>query len=288
MSLLLLFLTVLFAPKVKGAQSWLSLGFFRFQPSEFAKISLILMLAKFLSRYPPLTLRTFAAGLAVAAPAILLLLAQPDAGSALVYMAITFGALFVAGTPLRYLTTIVGAGIAVAPFLWLSLKEYQKMRLLVFLDPTKDPLGAGYNVLQSRIAVGSGGFWGKGFLQGMQSKLRFLPEPHTDFIFGVYAEEFGFFGTCILLALFAILFYRVIMTGLRSRDVRCKILIAGTSIWFWFQMFESIGMSIGLVPVTGLPLPFLSYGGSALLSVFIALGIIGSVHADGVQRIRQI
>ena len=288
LTLLLLLLTALLAPRVKGAQSWLSLGFFRFQPSEFAKISLLLVLSKSLSRYPPLSLKPFLIGLAVASPAILLVLAQPDAGSALVYIVITLGALFAAGAPVRYLASIMGAGIVAAPFLWLGLKDYQKMRLLVFLGPTRDPLGAGYNVLQSRIAVGSGGFWGKGFLKGMQSKLRFLPEPHTDFIFSVYSEEFGFLGACVLLLLFAIVFHRMITAALRSRDVRCKVLVAGAVTWIWFQAFESIGMSIGLLPITGLPLPFLSYGGSSLLSIFIALGVVGSIYADGAQRIRQI
>ena len=286
LTLFLLFLTALLAPRIKGAQSWISLGFFRFQPSEFAKISLILLLSKWLSRYPPLNLKAFFGGLGVAAPAVVLVLAQPDTGSALVYLVITLGMLFIAGTPLRYLGAAAGLSVAAAPFLWFFLKEYQKLRLLVFLDPMRDPLGAGYNVIQSRIAVGSGSFGGKGFMMGMQSKLRFLPEPHTDFIFSVYAEEFGFAGTTLLLLLFAVVFSRVVAAGLRSRDRRCKILVSGVAVWIWFQMFESIGMSIGLMPVTGLPLPFLSYGGSALLSVFVALGLVGSVYADSAKRFR--
>ena len=191
MTLFLLLVTVLLAPRVKGAQSWLSLGGLRFQPSEFAKISLILMMSKFLSRHPPLTLRAFLGGLGAMAPAVLLVLVQPDAGSAVVYTVISLGMIFAAGAPIRYLAAIFGAGLTAMPLFWLLLKDYQKMRLLVFLDPMRDPLGAGYNVIQSRIAVGSGGFWGKGFMMGMQSKLRFLPEPHTDFIFSVYSEEFG-------------------------------------------------------------------------------------------------
>ena len=285
LTLLLLLITVIFAPKVKGVQSWLSLGVFRFQPSEFAKISLILVMSKFLSRYPPLDLKTFFAGLGMTAPAVFLVLIQPDAGSAIVYLVISLGMIFVAGTPLRYLGAIAGAGLASAPFLYyFFLKEYQKMRLLVFLDPMRDPLGAGYNVIQSRIAVGSGGFWGKGFMMGMQSKLRFLPEPHTDFIFSVHSEEFGFLGNGVLLFLFAALFYRIIGAGMKSRDRRNKLLVAGVAMWIWFQMFESIGMSIGLMPVTGLPLPFLSYGGSALVSIFLALGLVGSVYIEGTRR----
>ena len=162
------------------------------------------------------------------------------------------------------------------------------MRLLVFLDPTRDPLGAGYNAIQSRIAVGSGGFWGKGFLEGLQSKLRFLPEPHTDFIFSVYAEEFGFWGTVLLLLIFGVIFMRLVLAGLKSRDMRGKILVAGAVAWIWFQMFESIGMSMGLMPITGLPLPFLSYGGSSLLSIFIALGLVGSVYVGSASRYKQV
>ncbi|MBR1671494.1 MAG: rod shape-determining protein RodA [Fretibacterium sp.] len=284
LTLVLLLLTPLLAPRVKGAQSWIPIFGFRFQPSEFAKISLILMMSKFLSRNPPLTFRAFLAGLGVAVLPVLLVLLQPDAGSALVYLVIALGMLLAAGAPLRYLGGLIGAGAAVLPFVvTFALKEYQRMRLLVFIDPMRDPLGAGYNVIQSRIAVGSGGFWGKGFMMGMQSKLRFLPEPHTDFIFSVCAEEFGFLGAGVLLALFAVLFCRVIGAGARSRERRCKVLVAGVAVWIWVQMFESIGMSIGLMPVTGLPLPFLSYGGSALLSLFIALGLVQGIYAENAK-----
>lgn len=287
--LLLLLLTDLLAPKVKGAQSWLGFGSVRFQPSEFAKITIILMLSKFLSRYPPLDFKTFTAGLGVISLPVLLVLIQPDAGSALVYIVISFGMLLAAGTPLKYLAGIIGLGCAAVPIMVMfALKEYQKNRILVFIDPMRDPLGAGYNVIQSRIAVGSGGFAGKGYMLGTQSKLKFLPEPHTDFIFSVFSEEFGFLGSIILIALFSILLFRVILTGIRSRDRRCKIFTAGVTSWLWFQMFESIGMSIGLVPVTGLPLPFLSYGGSSLLATFIALGLVASIHIEGVNSKRGI
>ncbi|MCR5346983.1 MAG: rod shape-determining protein RodA [Fretibacterium sp.] len=281
LTLLILLFTPFLAPKVKGAQSWIPIAGFRFQPSELAKISLILMMSKFLSRYPPLTFRTFLAGLGVMAVPVLLVLLQPDAGSALVYVVISLGMLLAAGAPLRYLGGLIGAGAAFLPFVILfGLREYQRMRLLVFIDPMRDPLGAGYNVIQSRIAVGSGGFWGKGFMMGMQSKLRFLPEPHTDFIFSVCSEEFGFVGDVLLLILFAVLFCRIIGAGARSRDPRCRIFVAGVAMWIWVQMFESIGMSIGLMPVTGLPLPFLSYGGSALLSLFIVLGLVESIYIE--------
>ncbi|MDR2180836.1 MAG: rod shape-determining protein RodA [Synergistaceae bacterium] len=284
LTLLLLLLTTLAAPKVKGVQSWFSLGFIRVQPSEFAKISLTLVLAKVLSRYPPFSLKPFLSALGAGVPILLLVLAQPDLGSALVYVVIIFSALFVAGTPFKYLGFILGLGTSLLPFGWFYLKDFQKMRILVFLDPMRDPLGAGYNAIQSRIAVGSGSVWGKGFLQGLQSKLRFLPEPHTDFIFSVYAEEFGFWGSFVLLFVFGIIFTRIVAAGMKTRDIQGKLLVAGVTAWIWFQMFESIGMSIGLMPITGLPLPFLSYGGSSLMSISIALGLVGSVYAGAAKR----
>ncbi len=287
LALFLLFLTDIFAPKVNGAQSWLRFGGLQFQPAEFTKIAIILVMSKFLSRYPPLDFKTFMAGLAVISLPVLLVLIQPDAGSALVYLVISFGMLLAAGTPMKYLGGLVGLGVAAIPLMIVFvLKEYQRNRILVFIDPMRDPLGAGYNVIQSRIAVGSGGFSGKGFMLGTQSKLKFLPEPHTDFIFSVFSEEFGFIGNMVLILLFTILLFRIILTGIRSRDRRCKILVAGVASWLWFQMFESIGMSIGLMPVTGLPLPFLSYGGSSLLATFIALGLVASVYIEGVNNKR--
>ena len=279
--LLLLILTLL-APKVNGAQSWLGLGGVRFQPSEFAKVAIILMMSKFLSRYPPLDFKTFMMCLGVIMIPVFLVLIQPDAGSALVYLVISFGMLLAAGTPLKYLGGLMCIGLSAIPIMFMFvLKDYQKNRILVFIDPMRDPLGAGYNVIQSRIAVGSGGISGKGFMLGTQSKLKFLPEPHTDFIFSVFSEEFGFIGDMILIALFAVLLVRIILTGIRSRERRCKILVAGVASWLWFQMFESMGMSIGLMPVTGLPLPFLSYGGSSLLAIFMALGLVASIYIEG-------
>jgi rod shape determining protein RodA len=286
-TLLLLLLTLLVAPEIKGAQRLIPLGFIRFQPSEFAKISLIIVLTKYLSRYPPLSLKPFLGGIGVGLPVLFLVLIQPDVGSGMVYVVIILSMLFVAGPPLKYFCSIVAFGMALLPLAWIFLKDYQKMRLLVFLDPTRDPLGAGYNAIQSRIAVGSGSLWGTGFLQGMQSKLRFLPEPHTDFIFSVYAEEFGFLGSFILLAIFGLVFARVIAAGMKSRDIRGKIMVAGVAGWIWFQVFEGIGMSIGLMPITGIPLPFLSYGGSSLLSISIALGLVGSVYAGSAKRYKQ-
>jgi rod shape determining protein RodA len=169
------------------------------------------------------------------------------------------------------------------PFFWNTLKEYQKLRLYVFLDPYIDPQGAGYNVIQSRIAVGSGGLWGKGFLHGTQGRLHFLPEPHTDFIFSVYAEEFGFVGAMIVIILFALLLWRLLRAAFRTKDPRAKLLCVGTSAWIWFQVMESIAMSMGLAPITGLPMPLFSYGGSSLLMEFVALALAQSVAISPVR-----
>lgn len=284
LALILLAIVLILGASAKGAQSWLGIGPFRLQPSEFGKISLALVLSRHLCRYPPDNLSRFLSGLAVASPAALLVLVQPDLGSTLVYCFMVLVALIVAGSPCKYICTLLGCVAGMMPFAWTLLKEYQKLRLMVFLNPSVDPLGAGYNVIQSRIAVGSGGFWGRGFLAGLQSKLHFLPEPHTDFIFSVFAEEFGFVGAIILLALFALLFWRMVYIAIRAKDLRAKIFIAMVSAWIWFQTVESIGMSMGILPITGLPLPFMSYGGSSLLSILISVGLISSISLSSVKK----
>jgi len=286
-TLFLLFITLVAVPEVRGTQRMLPLGFIRVQPSEFAKVSLIIVLTKYLIRHPPVSIKPFLGGVGVGLPAFFLVLMQPDAGSGIIYMVIILSMLFVAGAPLKYFFCAMAAGIAMMPVAWSFLREYQRLRILVFLDPTRDPLGAGYNAIQSRIAVGSGGLWGRGYLQGLQSNLRFLPEPHTDFIFSVFAEEFGFLGSLLLLALFGFVIARIVIAGMKSRDMRGKIIAGGVAGWIWFQMFQSIGMSIGLMPITGIPLPFLSYGGSALLAVAIALGLVGSIYAGSANRYKQ-
>ena len=260
--------------RAKGAQSWIDLGFLRVQPAEFAKIGVAFVMARHLTQFPPVKLKNFARALALGGVSALLVLVQPDLGSTLVYATMIFAALMVAGTPKRFLLSLTGAGLALLPAGWMLLKEYQKKRILVFINPELDPLGAGYNVIQSRIAVGSGHFWGKGFMQGAQSKLRFLPEPHTDFIFSVFAEEFGLAGGLVLLALLTFILWRMMRVAMRSRSVATKILVASLSASLWFHTFESIGMSMGLLPVTGLPLPFMSYGGSSLLANILAVSIV--------------
>ncbi|MDR1965583.1 MAG: rod shape-determining protein RodA [Synergistaceae bacterium] len=268
----------------KGAVRWFQIGPLSFQPAELGKVALILVLSRFCSRYPPDNLKNLFGALAISGVSVVLVLLQPDLGSSLVYVAIIFAILAVAGAPVKYLGSMVMTGIVAMPFFWKTLKTYQQMRLIVFLDPYRDPQGAGYNVIQSRIAVGSGGLWGKGFLQGTQGRLHFLPEPHTDFIFSVFAEEFGFVGGVAVVALFALLFWRMLRGAFRTKDTRAKLLCIGVVAWMWFQVMESIAMSMGLAPITGLPLPLFSYGGSSLLMVGVALALVQSVSISYVKE----
>ena len=261
----------------KGAQSWFNLGIMRFQPSETGIVILALILAQVCSKMPPADIKGISAAMGIAGIMIALILMQPDLGSSLVYSVMLFAVLTAAGAPVKFLSGIVASMFLMLPAAWMFLKPYQKMRLMVFLDPTIDPQGAGYNVIQSRIAVGSGGFFGKGFLHGTQGKLHFLPEPHTDFIFSVFSEEFGFIGCSVVLFLFTVLLLRMLNAAYYTRDTRGKLLAAGIVAWIWFQITESIGMSMGLLPITGLPLPLFSYGGSSLLAVAIALALVQSV-----------
>lgn len=272
-----------FGTTAKGAQSWFRLGSIGFQPAELGKVALLLFLSRFCSRYPPDNVKKVFSALALACVSVLMILLQPDLGSTLVYGAVIFAMLVVAGTPGKYLAGLVAMGLAAMPFFWGSLKAYQRLRLVVFLDPYIDPQGAGYNVIQSRIAVGSGGLWGKGFLHGTQGRLHFLPEPHTDFIFSVFAEEFGFVGGVVVILLFALLFWRLLRAAFRTKDIRAKMLSVGVVAWLWFQVMESIAMSMGLAPITGLPLPLFSYGGSSLLMEAIALGLVQSVAVSSVR-----
>lgn len=279
-ALVLLIFVLVMGNVVRGSQSWIGFAGIRLQPSEVTKVALALLLAKHLCRHPVHGPRDLAGVLALSGLSLILVLAQPDLGSAIVLAVMIFTALYAAGTPARYLFGLSGAALLAMPVAWHFLKAYQRLRLMVFLNPYVDPLGAGYNVIQSRIAVGSGRLLGKGFMMGTQSKLGFLPEPHTDFIFSVFAEEFGFLGGIALLALFTLLLWRIVAAGVKSRDLRGKVLVASIAGWIWFQVLEGMAMSMGLAPVTGLPLPFLSYGGSSLLALGIALGLVQSVVVE--------
>ncbi|MDO9508143.1 MAG: rod shape-determining protein RodA [Thermovirgaceae bacterium] len=283
-SLLLLVAVLVAGYTARGAKSWFDFGALRLQPAEPVKVALALFLASFLTRYPPKGIMNISGAILLSSLAPILVLLQPDLGTVTVYAFMIFAALVAAGTPKKYLFSMTGAVLFSLPLGWSMLKEYQKLRMLVFINPSLDPLGAGYNVIQSRIAVGAGGILGKGFLKGSQSKLHFLPEPHTDFIFSVFSEEFGFVGAVIVLALFAVILWRMVRTALRSGDERGQIIVAAISAWIWFQVFENIAMSVGIAPVTGLALPFVSYGGSSLVSLGAALGLVQSVHVAARQH----
>lgn len=262
----------------KGSQRWFNLGFIRFQPSELGKVAFAMAIAKLCSAVPPNSMKGICLSLLMAGSVIGLILVQPDLGSSLVYAVMLFAVFIAAGAPIKLLCAMIGSVVALLPVGWLILKPYQRMRLLVFIDPTADPQGAGYNVIQSRIAVGSGGLFGKGFMHGTQGKLHFLPEPHTDFIFSVFSEEFGFIGCAVVLVLFALFLWRILAIAQYTKNVEAKLMCVAIGAWLWFQVLESVAMSMGLAPVTGLPLPLFSYGGSSLLVISLGLALVQSVN----------
>jgi len=261
-----------------GAGRWIGAGAFRFQPSEFAKIILAITLAGMLGRGAPRTRAVALSSVHVAVP-IALVFMQPDLGTALVLAVIWVAALFLAGVSKWHLAAIA-AGIAlIGVVAWHTplLKPYQKARLTVFVNPSADPLGDGYHINQSRIAVGSGQWLGKGLLKGTQSQLHFIPAQHTDFIFTVVGEELGFAGAAALLALYGLLLWRGIDAAARAKDAFGRILAGSVAAMLAFQVFVNIGMTAGIMPITGLPLPFLSYGGSSLVAAMIGVGLLLNV-----------
>jgi len=273
----LLLLLLIFGEETKGAESWFHLGFFKIQPSEFAKILFIVTFAGFLSRYRR-EINRIPILLAAIGQFLLpfgLILLQPDMGTALVFVAIFFGMLFVSGIDglTFFVTGIVfsSAGIALAPFL---VHDYQFRRLTSFLNPESDPLGSGYQLIQSKIAVGSGGLFGRGLFEGTQGPLGFLPTSHSDFIFAAICEKAGFAGAIVLIALFVWLLFRIVRIAAASEDIFAVFIAAGVFCMIAFQACVNIGMSLGLFPITGIPLPFVSYGGSSLLINFVAIGLL--------------
>ncbi len=284
LNLLLLAIVLVAGVTRGGAQRWLSFGGLTIQPSEFAKITTILALTRYLGSHREMTSFSWKAIFFVGAlvvPPIGFILKEPNLGTAFVFIPVTLAMLLVWGIRLKVLGIILGTGVAVSPILWHGLKEYQRSRLMVFMNPNLDPLGAGYTVIQSKIAIGSGGLLGKGWFSGTQNQLNFLPERHTDFIFSIVGEEWGFLGTTVCLALFVVIFSRGILIATQTRDPFGRLLIIGLVTMLWFHVMVNIGMTMGLMPVVGLPLPFLSYGGSWTLTCLVAVGIILSV---GVRR----
>jgi len=278
--IVLLVLVMVLGRTTSGSQRWLPLGIISFQPSELAKIGLILVMARFFTEKELAQgygLRDLAIPFLLLGVPALLVFKQPDLGTVVLLGFIFLSILVFAGVrPQAWLT--LGAACAIAaPIFWFLLKDYQKTRLRVFLDPELDPLKTGYHITQSKIAVGSGGFWGKGFLQGTQSQLHFLPEQHTDFVFSVWAEEWGFVGSFVLLFLLLFLVSRGLKIASNSKDRGGAVLAIGISAMIFWQAFINIGMVVGLVPVVGVPLPLFSYGGTSLITTLIGIGILMNV-----------
>jgi len=276
-SLVLLVLTFLLGHYVRGANRWLSLGSFSFQPSEFSKLGLILGLAWFFS-IPRVSIGLkFLISLLVTLLFVGLVAVQPDLGTAGILIFIWMGISFMAEVPLKYLLFLLFLGIMSLPVGWHFLAPYQQRRIYAFLNPTADPLGSGYNVLQAIIAIGSGGAFGKGLGRGTQSQLRFLPERSTDFIFASMAEEWGLLGVVMLLTLFLVLLVRTFIAASRSGETFGSLLCMGVFFMLLSQIFINVGMNLGVMPITGLPLPLISAGGSSLVVTLLSLGLIGSV-----------
>jgi rod shape determining protein RodA len=282
-SLVMLVITAATGTTVNASRAWIVFGGFQFQPAEIAKPALILMLAALFHerRESALGLRALIEAMVIAALPMLLILAQPDLGTAIVFVAITFGVLLLARVRVRYMVALAMIGVVslVGAYQLNILKEYQVARLTTFFNSeAADLQGAGYNVNQAQIAVGSGQLTGQGLLQGTQTSLSYVPENHTDFIFTVVAEEFGFVGASILLGLFALLLWRALRIAATSRDTFGMLIAAGIIAVFSFQLFINVGMSIGIMPVTGLPLPFVSYGGTSLIGSFLMIGLLQNVY----------
>ncbi|MCS6960566.1 MAG: rod shape-determining protein RodA [Pseudanabaenaceae cyanobacterium SKYGB_i_bin29] len=322
-----LILVLQFGVVASGAQSWLNLAGFHVQPSEFAKISLIISIAALLHKQSVQRVGDLLRVLLVVLPPWVLVLVQPDLGTAIVILAITMGMLYWAGTPLSWLllmcSPLISAlilafslplwfvwigGIGAVAFwssssrrtpvtvaavivnlisgelgkiAWHLLHPYQRQRLVLFLNPDQDPLGGGYHLIQSRIAIGAGQLWGQGFLQGSQTQLSFIPEQHTDFVFSAIGEEWGFVGSMMVLALFFVLCCRLLLIAVTCRSNFGSLLAIGMLSLVFFQVCVNVGMTVGLAPVTGIPLPFLSYGRAALLAYLLGVGIVGSVGNQG-------
>ena len=262
----------------KGAQRWLAAGGLQFQPAEVAKIATPLMVAAFLAKRGGASRLSVVLGAIafVALPACLIGY-QPDLGTATIIAVAGAGLLFIAGMSWRLLASFALAGVAALPFAWYWMKDYQRERVATFLDPDRNPLGAGYQVFQSKIAIGSGGIHGKGWLNGTQSQLDFLPERSTDFVFAVLAEEFGLLGVFVILVLAGIVIFRGLWIAGQSQEPFGRLVAAGLVLSFFMHVFVNIGMVSGLLPVVGLPLPLISYGGTSLVTTMAAFGIVMSM-----------
>ena len=278
--LLALVLVFIIGKEISGARRWIVFGPFRMQPSELAKVFVIIWMAYWAEKKKHILIhgmRELVFPAVVILVPVSLILLQPDLGTAGIVSFIAAGMFLLLGIRRSTLLTVGGLFLAVLPFLWFSLKGYQRLRILTFLDPSRDPLGSGYHAIQSKIAVGSGGLIGKGFLHGTQTQLRFLPEHHTDFIFSVVAEEWGFLGSGLLLFLYMTLITKIITVGLKAKDRFGALLCFGIAAYLTLHVFINISMAVGIFPVVGVPLPFVSYGGSFMVINLICIGIVLNV-----------
>ncbi len=265
----------------KGAQRWLNLGIVRFQPSEIVKLAVPFMLAWFLADkpIPPNWARLLVACILIAIP-VWMIARQPDLGTSLLVASAGVFVLFLAGISWRLILGLIGLVAAAAPILWYNLHDYQRQRVMTFFDPEQDPLGAGYHIIQSKIAIGSGGLYGKGWFNGTQSQLDFLPERHTDFIFAVLSEEFGLTGVLIMLSVYLFIILRGLYIANNAQNTYSRLLAGSLTLVFFVYLFVNTGMVTGLLPVVGVPLPLISYGGTSLVTLMAGFGILMSIHTN--------
>lgn len=276
----LLILVLVVGDVGKGAQRWLDLGFIRFQPSEMMKLATPMMVAWFLSdRHLPPSYKALAIAALLLLVPTLLIAKQPDLGTSLLIFAAGFFVIFLAGMSWRLLTALFVTGAALLPVVWHFMHDYQRTRVITFLNPENDPLGAGYHIIQSKIAIGSGGVYGRGWLNGTQSHLDFLPEQSTDFIFAVFAEEFGLIGGIILLSLYAFIILRGLMIATTAQDTYGRLLGGSLSLTFFVYLFVNVGMVSGILPVVGVPLPLISYGGTSMVTLMAGFGMLMSINS---------
>lgn len=264
----------------KGAQRWLDLGVVRFQPSELMKLAVPMAVAWLLTRgrMPPSFSMVMAALMVTLIPAGLVVI-QPDLGTAIMLIVSGMIVVFLAGIRWRHIMMLLAALAALAPFLWSRLDGYQQQRILTLFDPFADPLGSGYQAIQAQIAIGSAGIWGKGWLEGSQSHLEFIPERSTDFIFAVFAEEFGLIGVLMLVLLYLFIVGRCLVMAYHTRDTYSRLLIGALALTFFFYLFVNLGMVSGILPIVGVPLPLISYGGTSMLTLMAGFGMIMGMHA---------
>ena len=286
--ILLLIWVSIYGIKISGSQRWMNLYFLTLQPSELMKIAIILCLAKYYHRESIDKINSFISitfALTIILIPIILVISQPDLGTSILIACSGLIILWLGGVKIKYFFFSFITFLISLPFIISNLQPYQKLRILTFLDPDRDPLGAGYQIIQSKIAVGSGGFLGKGFLQGTQSYLDFLPEKHTDFIFTLFSEEFGFIGSTGLLLLYSIIIIRIIRIGVLSRSSFAKLFCFGFAFSIFFYITVNLSMVLGLLPIVGSPLPIMSYGGSSMLATMIGFGIVLSAKVHSKQAI---